>query len=268
MFVNNSGNVEIDEFKLRPGTALVADPASRRRVLTIVHPFAANHNGGQLHFDAAGLLYISIGDGADGTGDQARRLDSLLGKLLRIDPRKTARKPYRIPSTNPFVGKAGRDEIYAYGLRNPWKFSLDGVFVTVADVGQSRQEEVNILRLSTAAGVNFGWPQYEGRLIFDQTRPGPARARPPLFVYGHDRGCAIIGGFVVRDPGLPKLAGRYLYADFCEGVLRSFRPNVKAQTASDDRPLGVSLPFPTTFGRGADGQVYVADETSLFRLEP
>jgi glucose/arabinose dehydrogenase len=270
LFVNNDGDIEINEFARKAGPRIVADPKSRRQLLVIGHPDATNHNGGQLHFDRKGLLYASIGDGGNTptAGDPARRLGSLLGKILRIDPRPGAKRPYRIPRDNPFVGKPGRDEIFAYGLRNPFKFSLEGRFITIADVGQSQQEEVNFLRIVDARGANFGWPQFEGKLIFDADRPGPGPAREPMFVYGRDGGCAIIGGFVVRDPDLPTLAGRYLYADFCVGDLRTFRPLVKGQVARDDKPVGVQIGFPTAFGEGADGQVYVAGSNSLFRLEP
>jgi glucose/arabinose dehydrogenase len=268
LFVNNNGDIEINEFAR--GSGIAADPKSRRRLLVIPHPDATNHNGGQLHVDRNGLLYASIGDGGNPppAGAPARRLGSLLGKILRIDPRPGAKRPYRIPRDNPFVGKPGRDEIFAYGLRNPFRFSLEGRFITIADVGQSQQEEVNILRIVDARGTNFGWPQFEGKLIYDNDRPGPTPPRKPIFVYGRDGGCAIIGGFLVRDPDLPTLAGRYLYADFCVGNLRTFRPLVKGQVARDDKPVGVQIDFPTAFGEGADGQVYVAGSNTLFRLEP
>ena len=162
LFVNNRGNVEIDEFKRSAANAFVSDPGSRRILLQIPHPDAGNHNGGQVHFGPDGLLYISIGDGGNTptAGDPARKLNSLLGKILRIDPLPGGGKPYQIPPANPFVGKNGRDEIYAYGLRNPWRFSLPENLIAIGDVGQGSEEEVDLMTIASAKGVNFGWPQF------------------------------------------------------------------------------------------------------------
>ena len=143
----------------------------------------------------------------------ARNLDSLLGKILRIDPRPTGAQSYGIPAHNPFVGKAGRDEVYSYGLRNPWRFSFDRDNIAITDVGERRVEEVNLIAITAAKGANFGWPQYEGRVIYDNARPGPHPPKFPIFTYSHGRNrCAIIGGYVVRDPDLRVLEGRNLYA--------------------------------------------------------
>jgi glucose/arabinose dehydrogenase len=270
LFVNKAGNVEIDEFRRSAANERIAVAGSRRIVLVIPHPDAGNHNGGQLHFGTGGLLYISIGDGgATATpGDPARRLNSLLGKILRINPLPGGGKAYQIPPTNPYVGVAGRDEIFAYGLRNPWRFALGGKVMAIGDVGQMRQEEVNILTVASVRGSNFGWPQYEGNLLHTGM-PGPDPPTFPIFIYDHDSGgCAIIGGYIVKDTQLPALNGRYMYGDLCTGDIRSFVPDVAAQTATDDKSVGVTVPGLTTFGQGTAGQVYLAGGSNVYRLEP
>jgi glucose/arabinose dehydrogenase len=271
LFVNRKGNVEVDEFRRSATNPLRTAKGSRRVVLVVPHPGASNHNGGQLQFDPQGLLYIAIGDGGNtaNPGNPARRLDSLLGKILRIKPIAKGNAAYRIPAGNPFVGRSGRDEIFAYGLRNPWRIALEGKTISIADVGQSAREEVNDLSLASARGANFGWPQYEGDQLYDPTKPGPGTPVPPMFVYDHGGGqCAIMGGLIAHDPQLPTLEGRYLYGDFCTGVLRSFTPDIAAQTAADDAPLGLTISGLTGFGRGLDGQVYIIGGNEVLRLEP
>ena len=268
MFVNKDGNVEIDEFQRSAANPYIADPASRRIVLVVPHPIHTNHNGGQMHFTADGLLFISIGDGGSG-GNEARRLPSLLGKVLRINPLPAGPLAYQIPPDNPFVGKYGRDEIYAYGLRNPWRMSIQGNVMSIGDVGQSNAEEVDMMTIGSARGVNFGWPQYEGNLLYDPARPGPDAPKFPIFTYDHSgERCAIIGGYIIRDTGLPALRGRYLYADRCNGEIRSFIPYVAAQTASGDAALGLTLAGISSFGTGIGGQIYIAAGSKVYRLEP
>jgi hypothetical protein len=271
-FTNRTGDVEIAEFLRSADSPLLADRASRRTLLRIRHREAQNHNGGQLQFGPDGLLYISVGDGGHQTptGENARRLNNLLGKILRIRPRPANGQPYGIPASNPFVGRPGRDEIFAYGLRNPWRFSFDGGRIAIADVGQGQQEEVNILARRDAAGVNFGWPQYEGDLEFDPDRPGRHPATPPIFTYNHGDGCrAIVGGYIVRDQTLSRLFGRYLYGDACTGEVRSFVPRVGSQQAVRDRAADISLPGLSSFGQGFNGKIYAAQIGGrVTRLEP
>ncbi len=271
LFVNNLGNVEVDEFLRNPADPLRAQAGSRRVLLKIPHPNAGNHNGGQLQFGADGFLYISVGDGG-GTatpGEPARDLGSLLGKILRINPLPGGGKAYQIPPGNPYVGKTGRDEIYAYGLRNPWRMSLTGHLIMIGDVGQGDEEEVNILRIPAAKGVNFGWPQFEGNLVHDNSKPGPDPAVFPIHTYSHGGGgCAIMGGHIVNDVQLPALKGRYIYGDNCTGEIRSFcRMSVHRRYRAISA-IGISLPGLTTFGRGRGGQVYMADFGKVYRLEP
>src|SRR3954452_19587877 len=264
-FNNSSGDVEIDAFRRSASSPVRAARGSRRVLLTIPHGQASSHNGGQLQFGPDGYLYIGTGDGggAGDSFDNARNLDSLLGKLLRIDPtpgQKNPRgRPYAIPPDHPYAKGTGADEIYSYGLRNPWRFSFDGNTLTIGDVGQGSVEEVDILGVAKARGANFGWPQYEGTNRFDSSRPGPDPPTFPVFQYSHGAGnCAITGGYIVHDPSLPALAGRYIYADYCAGVLRSFAVDPSTGAASGDAPIGVSVSSPSSFGEGAHGHIYVA----------
>jgi glucose/arabinose dehydrogenase len=260
-YTNSAGNIEIDELQASSNTAVPA--SSRRQVIVIQHPGAANHNGGQLQFGGDGNLYAATGDGG-GAGDpheNAQNKQSLLGKLLRIKPHKHGASPYSIPSGNPFVGRPGRDEIYALGLRNPYRFSFDGSRITIGDVGQERYEEVDIAGHDALRGGNFGWDHFEGDHVFnfpgDNEAPRPKHNyRPPIFEYPHDQGrCAIIGGYVVRNAALTSLLGRYLYSDNCDGELRSFVP--QEGNAKNDRRLGLRVSSASSFGEGPNGSIYV-----------
>jgi glucose/arabinose dehydrogenase len=274
-YTNTDGNLQLDEFIASGDTV---DPATRRAVLTIQHPTYDNHNGGQLQFDADGYLYVATGDGG-GAGDpdeNAQDLDSLLGKILRIDPELSGTDPYTIPTGNPFVGTAGADEIWSYGLRNPWRFSFDRATgdLLIADVGQATWEELDFDPFSAGwgAGENFGWDCREGAHDFADPSPGISCTgltfTDPIFEYSNDGStCAITGGYVVRDPALPELAGRYLYADFCAGQIRSLVPGLPS--ATDDRSEGLSVDNPSSFGEDANGRLYVASlGGAVYRIEP
>ena len=274
-YTNFDGAIEIDEFKRLPNYPTRADPLSRRKVLVIPHPDFVNHNGGQLQFGPDGKLYAATGDGggAHDAHDNARRLGNLLGKLLRIDPRKHGDDPYRSPPGNPYVGVPGRDEIYSYGLRNPWRFSFDFPTGTVAigDVGQNSVEEISYETQASAKGANFGWPQWEGDVPHDLARPGPDPPEPPILTYSHASceavatACAVTGGHVVRDRELPSLYGRYLYADFYVGNMRSFIPSPAG--ATDDQAAGLHVSHLSSFGQGVSGRMYVTSiDGPVFRL--
>jgi glucose/arabinose dehydrogenase len=267
-YTNNAGNIEIDEFRCRSATR--AARGSRRTVIQIPHPFHANHNGGQLQF-LGPLLYFATGDGGSG-GDppnNAQNKDSLLGKLLRIDPRPSGGRPYTVPADNPFVGKAGRNEIYSYGLRNPFRFSFDAVTakqprLAIADVGQNRFEELDYTTLAGARGANFGWDALEGFAPYREENsgtPNPGGTTKPIMAYDHGRdggSCSIIGGYVVGAGGPAALRGRYVYSDYCSGRLRSLVPHLHG--ASDDRLLGLTIPSPTSFGEDDRGRIYVCSQ--------
>jgi glucose/arabinose dehydrogenase len=275
-YTDSEGAIEIDEFRRRSATR--AAPGSRRSVITIPHPVNSNHNGGQLQF-LGELLYFGTGDGGSG-GDppnNAQTKDVLLGKLLRIDPRAAGGRPYSVPASNPFVGKPGRDEIYSYGLRNPFRFSFDTTRnpprIAIGDVGQNRFEELDYLTAGKASGANFGWDAFEGFAKYNEESsgtPDPGGTVKPIFTYGRARGggsCTIIGGYVIRDPRLPGLRGRYLYADLCEGQLRTLVPHLNR--ASGDRRLGLQVETPSSFGEDQQGRLYATSlEGPVYRLVP
>jgi glucose/arabinose dehydrogenase len=221
------------------------------------------------------MLYATTGDGggANDSHDNARHLDNLLGKLLRINPRPQGNRSYGTPSGNPYVGLPGRDAIYSYGLRNPWRFSFDRATgrLAIADVGQNAAEEVNYEAPATASGANFGWPQWEGAALVDSGRPGQDPPQPPIFTYPHSScraaggACAITGGYVVRNRGLSALAGRYLYADFYVGNIRSFIPTLAG--ATDVQGTGLHVSHLSSFGQGFGGRIYVASlDGPVYRL--
>ena len=225
-FTDTTGDIAVERFTFPvPGIQLSSGSESTAvRVLTISHRAFSNHNGGQLQFGTDGMLYIGTGDGGGG-GDplgSGQNLDTLLGKILRIDVRSL---PYKIPPDNPFVGQPGkRPEIWAYGLRNPWRFSFDNATgrLYIADVGQDRREEVNVVAAS-AAGLNYGWNMTEGSVCYPSgSACAPAGITMPLIDYAHGDGCSITGGYVYRGSAIPEIAGRYFYSDFCSGWLRSF----------------------------------------------
>ena len=283
-FTDQAGDNEVWEFKRKKKSRLRALGSSARLVLLIPHPDnATNHNGGQLQFGAKKLLFIAPGDGGS-TPESAQDPNQLTGKILRIDPtvqrgkrkghgRKRGRKrrvrPYGIPHGNPFVGKPGLDEVYALGLRNPFRFSFDSATgaLLIGDVGESSVEEIDYRSAGSIAGTNFGWPRFEGTTLHSAVYSAPG-AVPPIFEYPHTEGrCGIIGGYVVHDPRLPGLAGRYLYGDLCTGEVRSLVPSPTG--ASGDAPLGVpdingldsfgQLRGGTTFAVSLDGPVYRID---------
>jgi glucose/arabinose dehydrogenase len=274
-YTDRDGNIRIDEFHRRSRTR--AASGSRRAVIEIPHTENSNHNGGQLQF-LGDLLYFGTGDGGS-AGDppnNAQNKESLLGKLLRIDPRASGDRPYTVPASNPFVGKAGRDEIYSYGLRNPFRFSFDMVSaraprIALGDVGQNRFEEVDYTTIAAASGANFGWDAFEGFAPYrdeNSGTPDPGGTEKPIFAYSHSRGgCSIIGGYVVADRSIPSLYGRYVYTDYCDGTLRSLVPHLSR--ASGDRRLGVSVEEPSSFGVDTRGRVYVTSLSGpVYRLVP
>ena len=255
-----TGNVKIEEFQRSAADPDVADPASRRVVLNELHD-QSNHNGGQLQFGPDGYLYATIGD--NGTSSNAQALSNVYGKILRIDPR--AGQPL-IPPDNPFVGTGGaRGEIWALGLRNPWRFSFDRATgdLVIGDVGASSTEEVDFATKASGGGkgLNFGWPICEGPC---------GTYTDPVYSYSSNGTpeCAVTGGYIARADDLPSLAGRYVFGDYCVSVLRSI---VLAEgSSSDHRSEGLSTGAAmslVSFGEDACGHLYVvSDDGPVTRL--
>jgi glucose/arabinose dehydrogenase len=269
-FTNNQRNIEIDEFKCSKHHPAKALRSSRRKLIEVKQTGPVNHNGGTVAIAPNGLLFAATGDGGnfENPSSAPQKKGSLLGKLLRINPRKGKHSPYRIPRSNPYVGKNGRNEIYARGLRNPFRFSIDGKRILIGDVGENRREEVDMKPVRKAHGANFGWPIYEGTLRF---RPGHiAHHDKPVFQYPHTgSACAITGGVVVHDKRLPGLRGRYVYGDYCSGEIRTFKP--RKGHARKDRSLRVRRANgPVAFGVDGRHRVYVVelDSGRLSRIDP
>jgi len=253
-YTDTRGDIRVVEYRRR--SAVRARRNAARPVIRIPHPGASNHNGGSLQF-LGRYLYFGTGDGG-GSGDaagNAQSLRSLLGKLIRIDPRRRGRRPYTSPASNPFVGRPGRDEIFAYGFRNPYRWNFDRtgrrVRIAIGDVGQDRFEEINFLNLRRARGANFGWNRWEGFEPFDG---GGGRTIKPSLVLGHPPNCSVIGGLVVRDRALPALRGRYVFTDFCAGKVLSFKPNLGR---TGYRRTGLGIDRVTSFGESLGGALFV-----------
>jgi hypothetical protein len=267
------GTIHVGEMR---ASGFSAPLSSLRDVLSIPHPVKTNHYGGQLQFGPEGLLYVSTGDGG-GENDElhnAQNPDSPLGKILRLNPDPSGVLPYTVPPGNPLAGgEPGDDLVWNLGLRNPFRFSFDRLSgaIAIGDVGQAKSEEVDYAPPGTGAGANYGWNCLEG------TFPGPPSPfqdpqcetqpsslyTPPIFEYAHDdpgagdSRCAIVGGYVVRDPSLGDLYGRYVYGDHCGGSVRSFE---LFDPPATDRAEGLDVPLMTSFGEDSCGRIYTASE--------
>lgn len=258
-YTDLDGHTQVERYQ-RSANPDLADPASATLIISVDQPFA-NHNGGQLAFGADGMLYIGMGDGGGG-GDprgNGQRLGTLLAKMLRLDV--NAGSPYAVPATNPFVGQANsRPEIWALGLRNPWRFSFDDVEgrLYVADVGQSRIEEITVVD-ADEPGVNYGWNIMEGSLCYGSETCDRTGLRLPDIEYGHDDGCSVTGGYVYRG-SIADLQGHYFYSDYCSGWLRSARVSPDG-TVSDEREWDVgALGSVLSFGQDARRELYVLSQ--------
>ena len=270
LYVNHTdteGDTHVTEFAFEDASI---DLESRREVLFVDQPYS-NHNGGGLAFGPDGYLYVALGDGGS-AGDpmgNARSLSTLLGKLLRISPRPSDGDPYRIPADNPFVGREGvRPEIWAYGLRNPWRFSFDAATgdLWIGDVGQNAWEEIDVEPAGSGGGSNFGWDLLEGTHPFERPRaPGTI---PPVFEYPNgDGSCAVTGGYVYRGDDIVDLTGAYVFADYCGGRLEAFV--LRDGRAEQHRSLGERVEALASFGQDADGELYVLSLSGpVYRLAP
>jgi glucose/arabinose dehydrogenase len=274
-YSDTEGNTQVDRYTMRGGRA---DPSTRASILQVEQP-QPNHNGGELVFGPDGHLYLGLGDGG-GFGDagaghapggNGQSLGTLLGKILRIDPTPSAGKAYTVPPDNPFVSTAGaRPEIWAYGLRNPWRFSFDTATgdLWIGDVGQNAYEEIDVAPRASGGGkgVNYGWNVREALHGYrDGNAPG---AVDPVYELSHDSGnCSITGGYVYRGTKIPALRGGYLFADYCGGQLRAI--TVENGKVAQERELPARAQTITSFGQDAAGELYVlSDGGGVYRVDP
>jgi len=256
-FTATNGDIRIERFRVSSNPN-VADPASSKLILGVPHP-RGNHNGGLALFGPDGMLYLGLGDGGGG-GDPDRNgqnANTLLGALLRIDV--NTGDPYSIPAGNPFIGRSdARGEIWAIGLRNPWRFAFDpqGGNLYVADVGQGDREEVNVVS-ATRAGVNYGWNIMEGSVCYNASSCDRQGLELPAVEYRHlGNACSVTGGFVYRGSAIPDLAGHYFYGDYCAGFVKSFKYENGAATDERTWELG-NIGNVTSFGQDAAGELYI-----------
>ena len=279
---DNSGATNIAEYQVSANPN-VADTGSRRLLRTIAQPFS-NHNGGWIEFGPDGYLYISMGDGgsAGDPGNRAQTItNQLLGKILRIDVdgNNSSNGQYGIPPTNPFVGITGDDEIWAYGVRNPWRNAFDRETgdLWIADVGQGAWEEIDFQPASSTGGENYGWRCYEGNVAYNTTGCGPSSNYVfPIHVYSHSLGCSITGGRIYRGCRMPENHGAYFFADYCSSTIWSLRYDGASVSDFQNRTGelapggGLSITSITSFGEDANGEIYIVDQNGgeVFMIVP
>ncbi len=266
-YTDAAGDTRVSRFTLG-ASADIGDATSEQLIIGVQQPLS-NHNGGLIEFGPDGYLYVGLGDG--GPGRNGQDLSTLLGSILRIAV--SAGGGYTVPPDNPFVGHpTARAEIWAYGLRNPWRFAFDRATgdLYIGDVGEGRREEVDLLPAGSPAGVNFGWNTMEGNECFASTSCDRTGLTLPVLDYDHGEGCSIIGGHVYRGSAVPNLRGTYFYADYCGGWIRSFRYQGAQATELMDWS-GVLDPGGnvTSFGEDAAGELYVTTRSGrLYRITP
>jgi len=274
-FTNRAGDIVVARLTANPAGADRVDPGTLKPVLLIDNP-APNHNGGMLAFGPDGYLYAGTGDGG-GAGDpfeNGQNTFSYLGKLLRIDVNTNGGEgPYRVPPDNPFLGlSTHRPEVWALGLRNPWRFSFDQKTgdLFIADVGQDDWEEIDHEPAGAPGGVNYGWSRMEGRHCFPPRKGKCDKYTPPVAEYGHAFGCSVTGGYVYRGAAIPGLDGVYLFGDFCSGAVWGLWPDKGKEGGFRMRRLLETKLAISSFGQTRDGEVYVLDHRGggVWRIVP
>ena len=261
-YTDLNGDTVIARFQVSPDNPNRADAGSEKRLLSIAQPFQ-NHNGGAVVFGPDGYLYLGLGDGGSAGDPQGngQSLDTLLGKILRIDVDNG--DPYTIPPDNPFAGGGGRAEIWAYGLRNPWRISFDRLTgdLYIGDVGQNQIEEIDFLPAHAPGGANFGWNFFEGSSAYEGAPPPDVQMIPPVAEYSHEMGCSVTGGVVYRGSRLPEWQGVYLYGDYCSGLVWGLVQDAQGnwQNQMMFEPVGRI----TSFGQDEHGEVYLVDQGGI-----
>jgi glucose/arabinose dehydrogenase len=274
-YIDRQDNVVVERFSSNPATD-VASPSDG--VVISFHHGGEDLHGGTLEFGPDGMLYFASGDGGccDDVPNNSQNMGVLLGKMVRIDVRN---HPYTVPASNPFVGRPGvRPEIWASGLRNPWRFTFDAPsqMLYIADVGEREREELNVVP-STTAGLNYGWRLMEGSACFNPSVDcaNGLTLTLPIHEYGHAyppepyteyAGCAIVGGYVYRGSAIPELNGHYFYSDYCAGWLHSLRVPAPGTVADHRFWEGISVPGIASFGRDGMGELYVVEETRVSKI--
>ena len=260
-FTDKQGETQVERFTVS-SNADVADESSAKIVLTIDQPYS-NHNGGHILFGPDGNLYIGTGDGGAG-GDphnNGQNPRALLGKMLRINVSRA--EPYTIPLGNPYAdGSQGRPEVWAIGLRNPWRFAFDRQtgLLYIADVGQNQYEEVHV-EPASKAGLNYGWKRMEGDECYGSGGCSLDGLQIPQVVYSHSSGgCSVTGGFVYRGRSIPAIAGHYFYSDYCSGWLRSFRFDNGKAVDRREWKMNNDVGHVVSFGEDASGEMYIVGE--------
>jgi glucose/arabinose dehydrogenase len=264
-YTDQGGRRQLSEFQVSVSDPNIASPDTERVLIELEQPPDATdirHYAGNLAFGPDGYLYVSMGDGAD-SRDQGQDPNTMFGAVSRIDV--DGGDPYGIPPENPFVGGGGAGEVWSYGLRNPWRFSIDPVdgLIYIADVGHADQEEINVLPIAEG-GFNLGWSDVEGTRCFHVVECDLANYTSPVLTYSHEEGCSITGGYVYRGAAIPELTGTYFYSDWCSEWIRSFKYVGGQVTEERDwtEDLGM-LGQINTFGVDSAGELYVGTHEGL-----